>query len=259
MIGAAVAALVAVATVLVALPASGFDPTITGTQFTATAGQSFTQSIAQTSGIVGEVSVNWGDGVTDSDTVQPDGSVPATHTYAQEADYDVTISAGGATAHTTVFVLSPTQSGALGSSDITTVPPGGSGGATTTGITGTLTHSGTAPGPAVLLVAVYGANPQPVPVDAFSFFDVRVTGGAAEDVLVVVFQYAGNAVAPTQLLFFDPATNSYQPVHASSLAIDTSAHTVTVTFDGSSTPSITSLTGTVFAVAPLRLTPRFTG
>lgn len=256
-------ALVVATSLLVAPHAGSLGPSITGTQIVATAGQPFTQSIGTATGIVGEVSVDWADGSpAESVTIQPDGSLPATHTYAQEGDYDVTMSASGQTGHTTVFVLTPSQGGALTGSDTEAVPPGGTGGASTTvgstAITGTLTHSGAAPGSAVLFVGIYTDNPQPTPLAAFAYYDVRVTGSTTEDVLVVVFQYPATAAGPPQLLFFDAATSSYRPVVGSPLVVDTTQHTITITFGASSTPSITSLTGTVFAVA-LSREPSFTG
>jgi hypothetical protein len=120
-------------------------------------------------------------------------------------------------------------------------------------------------GSAVLFVAVYGSNPETAPLTAGGFYDVRVVGGGATATLVVVFHYTGLSGTP-RLLFFDTATRQYIPVQSPSITVDQAAQTITVTLSSATTPSVTQLTGVVFAAAsplpaalPIVTTPAFTG
>ena len=241
--------------------------TITGTTIVATAGTQFSGEIATSDLPAGEISVDWGDGTTSSGTIAADGSITGTHTYATEGDFDITLTLGGTTGHSTAIVLSPSQGGALGGSDSTTVPPGGTGTATFLppgpGVTATLQQP---TGSAVLFVAVYDTNPEAEPITAGGFYDIRVVGDVASATLHVVFHYTG--VTAPRLMFFDSATARYVPVQSPSIVVDETARSITVTIDPTTTPSITQLSGTVFAavatevpsVAPQTLaTPAFTG
>jgi len=252
--------------VTVALPstAAATSPAITGTNIVATVGTQFSGLIATSNLAPGDIPVDWGDGTTSGGAIAPDGSITGTHTYTQEGSFDITLTSGSVTGHSTAIVLSTSQGGALTGSNVVTVPSGGSGTASVlppgAGVTATLQQPS---GPATLFVAAYGHNPESVPLVAGGFYDVRVVGGGSSATLKVVFHYTGITGTP-QLLFFNTATGSYVAVQSPSIAVDPTAQTITVVLNATTVPSITQLTQTVFAAAapaatPTVAPPRFTG
>jgi hypothetical protein len=111
----------------------------------------------------------------------------------------------------------------------------------------------TRPSPGQLLtlaVAVLPSNPTGVPAsNAVMFADIRVTGSTQTDKLDVWLDFP-DGVAPTpELVFFDRQTGRLEPVKATTV-VDEANGRIEVQIDGQTTPSITSLTGTVFAVRP---------
>jgi hypothetical protein len=239
---------------------------ITGTNIVATVGAQFSGMIATSTLPVGEVSVDWGDGIVTTGSIAAGGSISGTHTYTAEGDFGITLTTGTVVGHSTAVVLTPSQGAVLVGSDATTVPDGGAGTASVLppgpGLTATLQRP---TGPATLFVAVYGANPESDPVTAGGFYDVRVVGGGPTATLVVVFHYRGVS-GSARLMFFDAATGRYVPVQSPSIITDQGAQTITVTLDAATVPSIAQLAGTVFAAvaptpaaAPIVTAPRFTG
>jgi hypothetical protein len=59
--------------------------------------------------------------------------------------------------------------------------------------------------------------------------------------LTITFHYTGSV--PTTLTYFDPVTNTQQPVNPKSMVVDTANQTITVVFDSSSYPKVNQLTG----------------
>jgi hypothetical protein len=116
-------------------------------------------------------------------------------------------------------------------------------------------------------------------LNALSFFDVRVDNAGAGDVAVVSFAFAGNLANAPVVGFFDPATQAWHPLRGSAAAastlvvdpvthvilagqfqgqildpttlliIDPVAHRITVILDGTSSPALHSLGGTIFTLA----------
>jgi hypothetical protein len=151
-----------------------------------------------------------------------------------------------------------------GSSATASTAPGTAGAA---GVTSTLQNNGTAP--AAVTVANYTANPTGVTYfnAGGGFVDVQVTGATAADTATAYFYYPNTITGTTEtsltLLYFNGS--AWQPVLSSggvAPAKDTtdnldgtvSGGKFTVTFDNTSTPTITNLVGTVFTMS-VRDTP----
>ena len=133
---------------------------------------------------------------------------------------------------------------------------------TATGVSATLYHSANANGTGILLVApvppFIALNLAPVPAvfgrtTTTTAFDLRSINLSEEDVAVVTFDYAANALTVPTLQYFDSAVGAYVPVAGStlqpnSMIVDTATHTIQVIFDASSMPQLNGLTGTVFTI-----------
>ncbi len=135
------------------------------------------------------------------------------------------------------------------------------------GASATLENNTDGSAPATLTVATYDPASNPTSVPYFDvgggFLDVQVSGADSADIASVNFYYPSTIIGQTEtdltLLYFDGA--SWLPVLSSGGAVpakDTSDNldgTVsggrfTVVLDGTSTPPITGLGGTVFTFAP---------
>jgi uncharacterized delta-60 repeat protein len=156
-------------------------------------------------------------------------------------------------------------SGVVGRGTSGTVSDAGGGiiAGTVGGVTATLTNNGAASGAATVTVVTYGSNPTAGTIFAAGgFYDIQVLGADATDTLAAKLYYpvtvTGAAETTLQLLYWNGGT--WSPVRSSggsapakdttnNLDATTSGGRFTVTFDNSSTPRITELTGTVFAMA----------
>ncbi len=144
------------------------------------------------------------------------------------------------------------------------VPPGSSGGALAAGISATLTNNGAGTPAAVVTVASYAGNPG-IGTIFFShaFYDLQVVGADASDSVIANFYYpftvSGAAEAALVLRYW--TGSAWAPVLLSGGAVPLKDMTdnvdgllltggkFSVTLDGTSTPPITALGGTVFALA----------
>jgi uncharacterized repeat protein (TIGR01451 family) len=156
------------------------------------------------------------------------------------------------------------------------VPPGASGTASALptlagqhGVSATLTNNDPASSPATVSVATHSANPAGGTIFAAGgFFDLQVTGADPSDSVAARFYYpstvTGAVEAGLQLRFW--TGTAWAPVIGSGgspPAKDTtnnldgtvSGGRFAVTLDGTSTPAITALSGTVFAIATTDTTP----
>jgi predicted outer membrane repeat protein len=148
-------------------------------------------------------------------------------TTGQAGTTTLTATSGGVTAVLTGFV--PLD-------DVTTSPSGG----TTSGSTAVT------PNLTTLFVGTYASNPTGVRSTGAAFYDVRVTD-APDESLLVSFQYPAGFSDPV-LLFFDPATQSFQPVKATVLFNDTAHHELIVLINSASVPTLATLGHTVFTI-----------
>jgi len=103
------------------------------------------------------------------------------------------------------------------------------------------------------IAAIYSGNPTPVPINGTTFLDYKVLNANSSAVAIVVFSFPSGLTNPT-LAFFDTSNDTWEPVAGSTIVpnsyrVNTTNDTITVTFDSSSFPTITQLTGTVFTVA----------
>ena len=99
-------------------------------------------------------------------------------------------------------------------------------------------------------VAVFASSPTGVPPSsAVAFYDVRVMGSTDTDKVDVWFDLPDGAVMWPELTYFDRASGRLVPVNAS-VTFDSANGRIGVEFDDRTTPRITSLHGTVFAVRP---------
>jgi hypothetical protein len=150
----------------------------------------------------------------------------------------------------------------LGDVRLSSAAPGQTITVTATGVSATLYHSANAKGTGVLLVTpvppFVALNLAPVPAvfgrtTTTTAYDLRSINLSEEDVAVVTFDYASNALTVPTLQYFDPTVGAYVPVVGStlqpnSMIVDTATHTIQVIFDASSMPQLNALTGTVFTI-----------
>src|SRR5262249_46230314 len=138
-------------------------------------------------------------------------------------------------------VLTPGQAAQLVSFDIATAQPGSSTVvASAAGISAVLSGASAAPpAPSTLFVGTYAANPTGIASNGLVFYDVRVTD-APNGSLVVTFHYPAIVTQPA-LLYFNTATQPFQPVQSSVLVNDTVHHVLIVVINGSSVPSLATL------------------
>jgi hypothetical protein len=109
-------------------------------------------------------------------------------------------------------------------------------------------------------VSVTVANYASVPVANFpqsllnsgsgdGFFDVQVIGAGVSDSLTVTFTYPSSVTVAPTLQYYDTTAGAWLTVSSSGGGTPTwnpGFQTITVTFDNTSTPKITGLTGTIF-------------
>lgn len=175
-------------------------------------------------------------------------------------------SAQGTTSNAVPFTM---LSANVSSAQSRLAAPGATVTASAAGVSATLTHNGAStPGP-VLTVASYAANPTPGTLFAAGgYFDVQVVGADAVDVLDARFYYpatvTGGVEAGLQLLYWTgtawaPVLGSggVTPVKDTTDNLDgvPSGGRISVRFDVGSTPAISALTGTVFAMAETGTSP----
>jgi GH25 family lysozyme M1 (1,4-beta-N-acetylmuramidase) len=109
--------------------------------------------------------------------------------------------------------------------------------------------------------ASYPANPAPVGVGGpgSTFLDLQVSGASAESSMTAYF-YSPPGVTATALAYYDEISSGWMPVFSSGgqlplldptpdLDGTSSGGRFTVVFDETSTPEISNLTGTIFALA----------
>jgi hypothetical protein len=134
--------------------------------------------------------------------------------------------------------------------------------ATTHGVSATLTNNNPASAPAVVVVASYATNPVEGTIFAAgAFFDVQVIGADASDSLTANFYYPSDVTALAEprlrLQYWNGtawasviSSGGTPPLKDTTDNLDAtiSGGRFTATFDATSTPPITALGGTVFAV-----------
>ncbi len=173
--------------------------------------------------------------------------------------------------NTVLFTIDPAN---VCSSQTTETAPGQSGravvlpgGCAANGIDAELSHDGAAPSDAMLYVANYmGGNPTPSPLldVGGGFVDLKVTNATADDVVDAAFYYpssiTGSDEAALNLLVYTgggwrlvKSSGGVDPVKftADNQNGTVSGGVFSVTFDSTSTPKITELSGTVFTFSTI--------
>jgi len=163
-----------------------------------------------------------------------------------------------------VAAVQSTAAAAGGTATVTTAPSTSG----TVGVTAILQDNGTVP--AAVTVADYTANPTGVLYFDVGggFVDIQVTGATAADTATAYFYYPSTVTGTNEtnltLLYFDgSAWQSVLSSGGATPAKDTtdnldgtvSGGKFTVTFDNTSTPSITNLVGTVFTITVKTIPP----
>jgi len=247
----------------------------TGESFLATAGAgSGTQLLAQFTDLESDgptglfsATVSWGDGSEPdaATTVLPAGTdsngfqvfdVFGAHTYTTDGTYAIQVRiidesedvVTTASATSAAVVLTANQSAQLTGSETTTGQAGSSTlsaaapdvDAVLTGIS-TINNATT-----TLFVGSYAGNPTSAPSTGAAFYDVRATN-ASDGSLLVSFHYPAGVSDPV-LLFFNPATQSFQPVQSALVVNDTAHHVLTVLINVASVPTLATLDHTVFTI-----------
>lgn len=80
-------------------------------------------------------------------------------------------------------------------------------------------------------------------------YDVRALNVGLLDRATVVFHYLSDNTNAPSLTYFDRASGQQKPVDPRFFVVDTTARTIALTLESSSTPSLLDLTGTVFTIA----------
>jgi hypothetical protein len=118
--------------------------------------------------------------------------------------------------------------------------------------------SGSAADGATLTAATYQSNPTTTAVSSTvgSFMDLQLIGASSDATLIGGFTTTAPVTDTPRLLYHDQASNTFAPVSGSGgeapvVTVDaaTGVTSVAVIFDGTSTPSVTELTGTVFVMS----------
>jgi hypothetical protein len=230
-----------------------------------------------------------GAAVFTSDAVAPGASTgpadlgpvsPGAHTLSVEARVPLSISCDS---RGWSGILSITTAG-VADNDVAIVAPGGSATVSTAvtgsprpaGITATLYRSASARGSATLSVATFSdipsvLIPSPPPIRAAGYLDLQLTNANLGDVIAAEFYPVDPIIPNDPVLPPNPVQPSdpYLPPNPVRLAFWTGsswdavfgsggtlptynrvANVFSLTFDASSTPAITGLTGTVFAAVP---------
>jgi parallel beta-helix repeat protein len=187
------------------------------------------------------------------------------HLYAQEGNFQVSVRVAdseGLEGSASFLVATYVVGINLGQVGVGLAAPGQSVTVSAQGITAILFRSERDTGPGGLLVV-------PVPVTVArglsatspggrstvsAAYDVRGINLTDADTAVVVFAYPGGGVGLPVLRYFDPARDAFLPVQGSTRApatpsIDQANRLISVVFDSTSRPALTSLTGTVFTVS----------
>ncbi len=132
-------------------------------------------------------------------------------------------------------------------------------GATTTigdpsvGVTATVTTTTTS---TVVTVGTYSANPGgPTPFNTPTFYDVRMTSITGVTQVVVTFFYPSTITNPS-LFWYNSLGNQWVPICCDPV-IDTTAHTITITFGATSSPTVSQLVGTPFGVGSAQVIPEY--
>jgi Bacterial Ig domain len=200
-------------------------------------------------GSIGSPTCSFNPGVTDCTapvtyTPDPGYSGPDAFTY-RVGDAD-----GTADATAGITVVPPPPPG-YNATAFGAVDPGATATLALPGLTATLANPGFSSGTAFFAIATYPQSG----LDAS--YDIRAISVGADATLKVTLAYVGNGT-PT-LLYFDRLTGALVPVRSSSYLIDPVAHTITLVFDGTSTPTITGLTGTRFVATGRQEPPQIQG
>jgi parallel beta-helix repeat protein len=210
--------------------------------------------------------VDYGDGTgTQPLTLSANNTFTLSHIYASQGTYYGTVEVidsfglvGTASYRADVYLPGVV----LGDVRLSTAAPGETITISATGVSATLYHSANANGNGVLLVTpvptfvATGLAPVPTVPGETSFtsaYDLRSINLSQEDVAVVTFSYAPNALNVPTLFYFNASVGAYVPVvgsthYPNSLVVDPATHTVRVIFDNTSMPRLNALTGTVFTI-----------
>jgi parallel beta-helix repeat protein len=217
--------------------------------------------------------ISWGDGTPldkGTITLSPDGTtfiVTGSHTYPTgQTDYpvDVTVNFGvfksQAVDVSVAGVVTAEQFANLTASTVTRAVGSQTTLSATTPNADAILNGASSRLNTTLFVANYANNPEPgTSVQGVSFYDVRSTDPTAGAQLVVTFRFPAGTGEP-ELEFFDPTQGKYVPVVGSlrfpPVQVAPGVLSVTVVFDQSSFPQLSSLHGSVFTIvlAPVQTT-----
>jgi hypothetical protein len=213
--------------------------------------------------------VDWGDGTAPTTGIllrNPNGNgfeVDGTHTYTTLGTFDVTVTvsdSGGAavTIKSAAAVLSKSEAAALSSINITqgTPPPKVTNptlSSSTNGVFATLFRGQDDESTAFLVVGNYKTLPDvQTNQKVLAVYEVRASAIGARKV-EIVFNYPADFKGTPALFYVDPRTQKLEKVNGAtdiknSLVIDAAHHQVIVWIDATSTPPLSDLIGTVFAI-----------
>jgi hypothetical protein len=207
--------------------------------------------------------ITWGDGGSSTGTIIRDArggfDVVGSHVFAATTNYAVSVTIrddGGsmATANSTIVILTAAQLQALESYVLAISQDGNP--LTSADLTNLEVDLIETPVPgqhAILFAGVYSGNPQGVSSNGVRFYDVRVTGAGADARVILTFHIPPNSFQ-VGLSVYDPLTGSFRLVQGStrfadSMTIDLAHGIIQLIVDGTSFPTLGSLSGTVFTVS----------
>ncbi len=211
------------------------------------------------------VHVSWGDGSPDTDLPLGAGTFAFTvsHPFPNEGTFEVQVTVRDQWGDKVDgSVLADVLLPGIEQKERTPVLPGQTVTVSAPGVTATLTHDASAPGPASLLVAVVpnqviGNLPGVFAVQSGTLtaaYDVRVFNVSDADVAVVTFVYPSGGVGDPVLTYYDRVSRTQKQVVGSRMApnsyvVDRASHTVRVIFDKWSTPLLRDMVGTLFTLS----------
>jgi hypothetical protein len=200
----------------------------------------------------GTITIDYSDGMTDVFDADG-GAVTASHVFqSYPGCYVITATNGGIFSNPLAVDLVEDDSGAGPTCQggvAVGVVAAASAVTVDSSVSATVLRSSAGP-PLTVGLTVFASIPTGVPrTSAVAFYDVRVTGSTDTDRVDVWFDFPDGVAMSPELMYFDRASGRLLPVSAP-ITFDSANGRIEVLLDNQTTPRITSLTGTVFAVRP---------
>jgi hypothetical protein len=192
--------------------------------------------------------IDWNDGIVDSD--MPGTITSDRHTYANgPLRYEVKISAVDDHGGTLTFIkgISAEVPDTIAHNDAD-VSQGEQQKVAVTGVSATLSKNSA--GVSGVHVAEYSTNTSGTLFPGSIWVDVSLTNVTDDDKVVITLDYTGHTIAGAPTIFyFDKDAQTWKAVPKDLYQLHPDSNTITITLDGTTTPRIDQLGGTIFTVS----------